>query len=202
MTDNPAQWHAPRRFAGRQPALEWAAVGLGGLTFVFGFLDWYGTDSGGLNGYRLLDGYLPVGLALVASLLAMLNLRPDRTERTAWLAIGLSALAVLFTVVAMAVKPTFVVLIEGFSALDENGGVHLEIQVGLILTLVSAVLQLGCLVAAWLFATGRLAIGGVRATPQPSGPLPSGPLPSGPPPGSAPPSTSDGDHGLGRPADL
>jgi len=197
MTDTPVQWHAPRRFTGRQPLLEWVAVGLGVLTFVFGFLDWYGTDSDGLNGYRLLDGYLPVGLALIASLLALVNLRPDRTERTAWLAIGLSALAVLFTVVAMVVKPSFVLLIEGLTALDENGAVHVSIQVGLILTLVSAVLQLGCLVAAWLFATGRLAIGGVRATP-----LSPGPWPPGSPAGAAPLPISEGGPGLGNPAEL
>jgi len=83
------------------------------------------------------------------------------------------------------------------TALDENGAVHVSIQVGLILTLVSAVLQLGCLVAAWLFATGRLAIGGVRATP-----LSPGPWPPGSPAGAAPLPISEGGPGLGNPAEL
>ena len=116
----------PQRFAGirmskRLPALEWVAVALGALTFVWGFLDWYGTSDGGQNGYRLLDGYLPVGFALLAGLFAVVNLRADRTERTAWLAIGTSLFAVAFTIVAVTVKPTLILLLEGFSGLGRHG---------------------------------------------------------------------------------
>lgn len=183
---------AGRHIAGHQPALEWAAILLGALTFIWGFLDWWGTGGGGLNGYRLLSGDLPIALALVASLLAVVNLRPDRTERTAWLAIGISALAVLFTIVAMAVKPTFIQLIEGFAQLGGSGSLSLSIQIGLILTLVSTVLQLACLVAAWLFASGRLAIGAADAGP-PATPIPTQAPPAAQPPGSAPP--PGGPHG-------
>lgn len=183
----------PQRFAGirmskRLPALEWVAVALGALTFVWGFLDWYGTSDGGQNGYRLLDGYLPVGFALLAGLFAVVNLRADRTERTAWLAIGTSLFAVAFTIVAVTVKPTLILLLEGFSGLAGTDAVRLSIRIGLILTLVTTILQLLCLVLAWLFASGRVVMSGRSGLPAPpisGGPPSFEPLPA--PPSFAPP---------------
>ena len=173
MTELP-QRNAGIRISKRLPVLEWAAVVLGVLTFIWGFLDWYGASGVGQNGYRLLDGYLPVGFALLAGLFALVNLRPDRTERTAWLAIGTSLCAVAFTVVAVAVKPTLILLLEGFSGLDGTDPVRLSIRVGLILTLVSTVLQLLCLLVAWVFASGRLVVSGRSgpAAPPSFGPTP------------------------------
>ncbi len=74
MTELP-QRCAGIRMSKRLPALEWVAVVLGVLTFMWGFLDWYGASDVGQNGYRLLDGYLPVGFALLAGLFALVNLR-------------------------------------------------------------------------------------------------------------------------------
>ena len=189
MTELP-QRNAGIRISKRLPVLEWAAVVLGVLTFIWGFLDWYGASGVGQNGYRLLDGYLPVGFALLAGLFALVNLRPDRTERTAWLAIGTSLCAVAFTVVAVAVKPTLILLLEGFSGLDGTDPVRLSIRVGLILTLVSTVLQLLCLLVAWVFASGRLVVSGRSgpAAPPSFGPTPyDEPQSFGPPPSYAPP---------------
>ena len=155
---------------------------------MWGFLDWYGTSDGGQNGYRLLDGYLPVGFALLAGLFAVVNLRADRTERTAWLAIGTSLFAVAFTIVAVTVKPTLILLLEGFSGLGGTDAVRLSIRIGLILTLVTTILQLFCLVLAWLFASGRVVMSGrsgLPAAPISGGPPSFEPQPS--PPSFAPP---------------
>ncbi len=65
-----------------------------------------------------------------------------------------------FTIVAVTVKPTLILLLEGFSGLDGTDAVRLSIRIGLILTLVTTILQLLCLVLAWLFASGRLVMSG------------------------------------------
>ncbi len=156
MTTELPQVTMNHRVTARLPVLEWAAVLLGISTFAWGFLDWYGVSGDGQNGYRLMDGYPPIGFALVATVLAVVNMRPDRTERTAWFAIGMSLLAVAFTVLAAVVKPTFIALVEALATIDGDSNVHLTIKIGLILTLVSTALQLICLVVAWLFASGRV----------------------------------------------
>lgn len=183
----PPAWPAPPAklsLAARQPLLEWVAVLLGALTFVWGFLDWYGWPSGAQNGYRLLDGYPPIGFALLAALFAGVNLSRSRTEHLAWLSIGTSFLAVVFTIVAMAVKPTFLSLLEALSSVGGESRAHLSVQYGLILTLVTTILQLLCLVGGWLVASGRLALVTGGPGPRPSLEAPTMPMP-GP---SAPPS--------------
>jgi hypothetical protein len=147
----------------RPPALEITSILLGVLVFCWGFLDWWGTPTGGgQNGYRLLDGYPPVSFALLAALLTALNLRADRTERTALLAIGASFVGLVFTVLSMVVKPTVLLFLEDFSSFgDSTQGLNLTVRIGLVLALITTVLQTGCLVLAWLRATGRIELAGV-----------------------------------------
>ncbi len=151
-----APWVGPTRR--RYSALEVSAALLGPLTFFFGFLDWWGDGISGQNGYRLLDGYLPVGFALLAALFTAVNLRPPRTEAAALMGLGSAFLGVVFTVLAIAVKPTLLNFLEQFSSFgDSSQGVHLTVRVGLVLTMTATGVQFAFLLFAWLAATGRVA---------------------------------------------
>lgn len=156
MTDEPER--RVRRELSVPQQLELGAIGFGALALVWGFLGWWGAGGDSLNGYRVTDGYVPIALILTASLVAALNLRPaDRSERVALLAIGLSGLGVVFTIVAMTVKPALIQFVESLAA-GANVNLNISIQVGLILTLLSGLFQLAGLVGGWAVATDRLPI--------------------------------------------
>lgn len=149
----------------RLAMLHWIAAGLGGLAFVWGFLDWYGGSGEGLPGFSYNAG-APVGLSIVAGLLAAALVvekqRPTALPAACAVAAGLLALG----------------------ALDAPG--EADIEVGLILMLITSLGQAAVLGYAWLSATGRLR--GAAGSPPPSTPPHSGPPPaSAQPPGYPPP---------------
>lgn len=152
----------------RAALVAYLAALLGVLSAVWGFLDWWGTGSAAANGYRLGEGYAVAGFPLAAGLVALRDVRLPRSAGTRLLAVGLSMIGSFFAIVALVVKPTVVELIQGLYAFEQGRGApHLSAKIGLILALVTVLVQFVVLTIAWLTEIARLR---VRAGgPRPSG---------------------------------
>lgn len=175
----------PRATALRDRAamVAYAAALLGVLGAIWGFLDWWGNGSGGISGYRLSEGYPVVAFPLAAGAVALHDIWRPRSESRSLLAVALSLIGMFFAIVAISVKPTLISLLELLSTLgNETNRLHLSARVGLILMLVTAILQFLVLAVGWLAETGRLASLADRRQPQAQ---PYGNDPSGYPPQQA-----------------
>jgi hypothetical protein len=154
--------------AQRMAMFGYVAAGLGGLDFIWGFLDWTSVGNG-VGGSAGIAGFATSGTgAIVATLLAgLLALAEVIEKKSPTMLPSAAAIAgVLVTFGVMVTTP------DGY-----------DVSVGLILALITAILQAGVLIFAWLSASGRMA----QRSPQFGGPPPGYGPPSGPPPGFGPP---------------
>lgn len=184
----------------RSAALElpqligYAAGVLGILSFIWGFLTWYTTGGQGVAGYSIAGSGAgaAIGLSIAAGLIAAV----DVLEKKAAGAVS-AALAVAAFLVTLG-------LIIGKSPDGENIGSG----IGLILELVTTILQMLGLAYLWLLATGRMSApqrrpssatwpGGAPAGQQPSEPQHQQQTqygPGAPPPGQFPPQPPPGGY--------
>jgi hypothetical protein len=160
----------------RAQILGYAAAALGVLSFIWGFLDWEQASGGGsgVSGYESGYAQACVGLTLAVGLLAAVRAFEHRPAGLDLVAVSVTGLLVVF-------------------ALMVNLPDAADSAVGLILQLITAIVQVGVLVLAWLMATGRMPAGRPSAPPpgQWQGPPQGYPPPPGgfhpPGPGYQPP---------------
>lgn len=155
----------------RLAMLGYVAGGLGVLDFIWGFLDWTSVGNG-IGGSAGVAGFATAGTgAIVATLLAGLLALAEGLEK--------KSPSMLPTAAALAgLLVTFGIMVSTPDGYD--------VEVGLILALITAIAQTGVLIFAWLTASGRLAqrpaqhgIGNHSGTGTQPG--------HGPPPGYGPP---------------
>lgn len=181
---NPVAPRSPATPEQRAQLMSYVAAALGVLSFVWGFLHWFTSDTGDVGGYSVFGGgaAASIALSLVAGALAAVRAVEKR---------AVSLEPVVFAAAGLLV--VFAVLIG-----KSNGADGVGTGVGLILQLITAIVQVGVLVVGWMTATGRIAV--ARPTPpaqahwqQPQGYQPPAPQQpqqpyAPPPPGYQPPS--------------
>jgi Family of unknown function (DUF5336) len=138
----------PQQRSGEQlPLFDLIGAGLGVLAFIWGFLDWYGSsDVGGtatFKGYGQLSGSAgaAIGLSVLAGAVAATSLL-DRKAKGSLIPLAASAASLLVTF--------------GLLVGKEKGS---DIKIGLILMLITAIVQVGVFVAGWLQAEGKIMTG-------------------------------------------
>jgi hypothetical protein len=134
----------------RAAMMFYIAGGLGVLSFIWGFLKWItegeGSDKGKLGGYAVQSPVVAVvGFSLAAGLLA---------AAAAWEKSPASLTPVALAVVSLLL--TFGVLI-GKGSIEPSSGAKFGIGIGLILELITVILQVGVLVFGWMTANGKIA---------------------------------------------
>src|SRR3954471_18725508 len=120
----------------RGQLLGFAAGGLGLLSFIWGFLDWYSNGQGdGVGGYSVVGGAAgaTIGLSLAAGLAAAGLAFEKRPQGLSPAAVALASLLVVL----------------GIMIGKSSGGFDADASIGLILQLITALLQAGVLVFAW-----------------------------------------------------
>jgi uncharacterized protein DUF5336 len=140
----------PQQRSGQQlPLFDLIGAGLGILSFVWGFLEWFNVDHG--NGDSAIKGYqgggaAAIGLSLLAAAIAAAPLL-DKTAKNSLIPMGASAAALLVTLGVM---------IGG--KLPKGAGDY-KIQIGLILMLITVLAQVVLFVLGWLQANGKIMTG-------------------------------------------
>ena len=130
------------------PLFDMIAAGLGVVTFILGFFDWYGVSSAGTKGFAI-GGAAVVGLSLLASLAASAKF-VDANAEPGLVPLAASASAVLVAFGMLVSKP------QGQDA-----------KPGLIIALIVTLAQAALFVVSWLQASGRIsgaATGGTAST--------------------------------------
>lgn len=157
----------PASPAQRATYLAYAGAGLGLFGFIWGFLDWVSPSVGGDGS----AGYTTSGTgALAATLIAGLVALAEVLEKK-----PVSLLPAAIAVAGLLI--TFGVLVSVPDGLD--------VSAGLILALISSILQVAALIVAWMFTVGRIPAQRPAAQWQPGQPqFP--PPQAGPPPGWGP----------------
>src|SRR5436190_8610195 len=134
----------PVAAAKTQPALfDMIAAGLGVVTFILGFFDWYGVSGAGTKGFAI-GGAAVVGLSLLASLAASAKFVDAKAE-PGFVPLAASVSAVLVAFGMLVSKP------DGQDA-----------KPGLIIALIVTLVQAALFVISWLQASGRMG-GGASA---------------------------------------
>jgi hypothetical protein len=140
----------PQQRSGEQlPLFDLIGAGLGVLAFIWGFLDWYGVKGGEFIGSATAKGYstgaggaaAAIGLSVLAGGVAAIVLL-DKKAKGSLVPLAASVASLLVT---------FGLLIGKEKALD--------IKIGLILMLITAIVQVGVFVAGWLQAEGKIMTG-------------------------------------------
>lgn len=122
--------------------LERVGAGLGVLMFVWGFLPWYGLAATDVNGYGFgSPAPVAIGLSLLASGIAAARVLD---QKAASLLVPLAAAAVA--------------LLVSFGLIVDRGD-NVSLNVGLILAIVTTLLQTAAFALAWLHEIGRLGAG-------------------------------------------
>jgi hypothetical protein len=138
----PAQPKAPMTEERRGQLLGYVAGVLGLLSFIWGFLDWYSGGGDSVGGYTVVSGgaAASIGLSLAAGLLAAGLAFEKRPQSLTPAALAVASLLVVF----------------GIMVDHDPGNSGVNVSAGLILQLISALLQAAALVFAWLSAIGRV----------------------------------------------
>jgi hypothetical protein len=170
--------------AQRAALLHFLAGALGVLSFIWGFLTWFTEGHGGgafhFAGYAFSSaGVAPIGLSILAGAIAVANTVDGKIASFVPSAVAISA---LLTVIGVA----------GGKGNVGPGDAQIGMGVGLILELITCVVQVAVLLIAWLAANGRLGVPRPPAhpgyptggTPRPGYPVTGygAPAPSYPPP--------------------
>ena len=123
--------------------LERVGAGLGVLMFVWGFLPWYGLAATDVNGYGFgSPAPVAIGLSLLASGVAAARMLDQK------------AASPLVPLAAAAVA-----LLVSFGLIVDRGD-NVSLNVGLILAVVTTLLQTAAFALAWLHEIGRLGVRG------------------------------------------
>lgn len=137
----------------RAAILAYSAGALGILSFIWGFLDWFTQGRGDLtssaSGYSIngAGSTAIVGISLIAGLLAAANAFEHKPVSLVPVVFGVSSLLLVFGVLI------------GKGGYDNGGGSSgpdIGMGVGMVLTLITVLLQVGVLVIGWLLASGRI----------------------------------------------
>lgn len=185
----PAGPPAPARPAAspeqRANLLGYVAGVLGVLSFVWGFLTWFTEGSGDhaptATGYSIqgAGATAVIGVSLAAGLLAAVRSYEKKDAALVPVALGVTALLLVIGVVI------------GKGGIDDGSGNSIDVGmgIGLILELITVILQVGALVVAWLMATGKMPTPRPHAPAQPQYPgyQPQQGYPQQPPQGYGPP---------------
>lgn len=136
----------PQQRSGEQlPLFDLIGAGLGVLAFIWGFLDWYGAAGAGTaKGYSGAAGggaVAAIGLSLLAGGVAATVLL-DKKAKGSLVPLAASVASLLVT---------FGLLVGKDKGLD--------IKIGLILMLITALAQVGVFVTGWLQAEGKIMTG-------------------------------------------
>ena len=153
----------PQQRSGQQlPLFDLIGAGLGILSFIWGFLDFYkdkaGPDvtfpgggivkstvtaaaSSGVSGYKVGVAPGAVGLSLLAGLVAA-GILLDKTYKPGLLPLAASASSLLVTFGLLVNKPD-----------------NTDLGIGLILLLITVLIQVGMFVTGWLQASGKIMSG-------------------------------------------
>ena len=135
----------PQTRSGQQlPLFDLIGAGLGILSFVWGFLDWYGESGGGqtIKGYGALSGASgAIGLSILASAVAA-NVLLDKAAKSTLIPAA-AALASLLV--------TFGLLV--------GKGDGVDTKIGVILMLITALAQTALFVVGWLQSQGKIMTG-------------------------------------------
>jgi hypothetical protein len=163
------------------PLFDMIAAGLGVVTFILGFFDWYGVSGAGTKGFAI-GGAAVVGLSLLASLAASARF-VDANAEPGFVPLAASVSAVLVAFGMLVSKP------QGQDA-----------KPGLIIALIVTLVQAALFVVSWLQDSGRIgsaSTGGTGSTqwgapqqygqPTYSGSPSYGAQPGAPPAAPAPP---------------
>ena len=169
--------------AQRAAMMHFAAGALGVLSFIWGFLTWFTEGHGNgtfhFAGYAFSSaGVAPIGLSILAGALAVAYTVDGKVTSFVPSAV---AIAALLTVIGVA----------GGKGGVGPGDAQIGMGVGLILELITCVVQVAVLLIAWLAANGRL---GVARPPAHPGYPTSPPAQGGgyPPPGYGYPGQAPG----------
>jgi hypothetical protein len=119
------------------PLFDMIAAGLGVVTFILGFFNWYGVSSAGTKGFAI-GGAAVVGLSLLASLVASAKFVDAKAE-PGFVPLAASVSAVLVALGMLLSKP------QGEDA-----------KPGLIIALIVTLVQAALFVVSWLQASGRM----------------------------------------------
>src|SRR5215471_1880668 len=128
------------------PLFDLIGAGLGVLAFIWGFLPWYKgsvSGTGDTKGYSNFAGAAgaAIGLSVLAGAIAATVLL-DKKAKGSLIPLSASVASLLVTF--------------GLLVGKEKG---ISIKIGLILMLITAILQVGVFVAGWLQAEGRIMTG-------------------------------------------
>ena len=124
------------------PLFDMIAAGLGVVTFILGFFDWYGVSSAGTKGFAI-GGAAVAGLSLLASLVVAAKFVDAKAE-PGFVPLAASVSAVLVAFGMLVSKP------EGQDA-----------KPALIIALIVTLVQAALFVVSWLQSSGRM--GGASA---------------------------------------
>lgn len=175
----------------RAALMSYVAGGLGLLSFVWGFLKWVTEGSGSdkkIGGYAVTSpGVAIIGFSVAAGVLA---------AAIAWDKKQITPAPVVFSITSLLLL-IGVLIGKGSVSVPGGGSPKIGIGIGLILELITVILQVGVLVYAWMSASGRIAAKpAAQAWPQqphqqpypgqPGQPGPGQPGGYGPPPGYGP----------------
>ncbi len=140
----PAGYPAPAAGSGRAalPLYEIIGAGIGVLTWIWGFLKWFGSGDQGIKGFGGF-GTAVIALALAASGVGLAGLVVKNNEKSVvelrqYTAAGLAAAAVLVS----------------FGMLIGHGDEFGDAKIGLILALITSLLQTAAFTAAFLESKG------------------------------------------------
>jgi predicted lipid-binding transport protein (Tim44 family) len=127
----------------RAQALGYAAGAAGVLSFIWGFLNWY---NGSTAGYSVLGGGAgaTIGLSIVAGGLAAARAYENKAPSVEPFVLSLAAFLIALGIII------------GKGSTDAFGGGDVGTGVGLILQLITSIIQAAILGYAWMAATGRL----------------------------------------------
>jgi hypothetical protein len=144
----------PQQRSGEQlPLFDLIGAGLGVLAFIWGFLPWYKgsvSGTGDTKGYSNFAGAAgaAIGLSVLAGAIAATVLL-DKKAKGSLIPLAASVASLLVTF--------------GLLVGKEKG---ISIKIGLILMLITAIIQVGVFVAGWLQAEGRIMTGTPAAGTQ------------------------------------
>lgn len=151
---------APPASAGpaqRAAMMHFAAGALGVLSFIWGFLTWFTEGNGGgaihFAGYVFSSaGVAPIGLSILAGAIAVAFTVDGKVTSFVPAAV---AIAALLTVIGVA----------GGKGNVGPGDAQIGMGIGLILELITCVVQVLVLLIAWLAANGRIGVPPAPAHP-------------------------------------
>ena len=130
----------PQQRSGQQlPLFDLIGAGLGILSFIWGFLDWYGQGGSSLKGYGAgSGGVAAIGLSILAGAVAA-SVLLDKAAKSTLIPAAAAVASLLVT----------------FGLLVGKGD-GIDTKIGVILMLITALAQVVLFTVGWLQAEGKI----------------------------------------------